>query len=175
MIDIVLMKENKDIIEFGKKLNFSDIYFLNEKDICKSVKEIQKKKGLVIVEGGSEELNRKALESKKVDVLINPESEGKDSIKQRISGLNQVLCKLANKNNILVGFTLDRINNPDIIGRIMQNIRLCRKYKVKMVFFTFAKDKYEMRQANDLISLLKILGMTPLEAKNSLMNLKEKL
>ena len=50
----------------------------------------------------------------------------------------------------------------------MQNIRLCRKYKVKMVLASFATDKFEMRDARDLISFGVCLGMNPGEAKKAL-------
>jgi len=37
-----------------------------------------------------------------------------------------------------------------------------------MVFGSFAKNKYEMRNAKDLFSLCKVLGMTGGEAKEAL-------
>ena len=55
------------------------------------------------------------------------------------------------------------------MGRIMQNIRLCRKYNVSMVFASFAEAKWEMRSAKDLMSFAVLLGMTPKEAKVQVM------
>ena len=40
----------------------------------------------------------------------------------------------------------------------MQNIDLCRKYKVKMLIASFAKDPSGMKSPHDLISLFKVLG-----------------
>ena len=46
----------------------------------------------------------------------------------------------------------------------MQNVRLCRKYKVRMVLASFAHDPWEMRSAYDLLAFGQVLGMTPKEA-----------
>ena len=55
--------------------------------------------------GGSDTVNRKAVENPKVDILISPErSRNKDFMKSRNSGLNQVLAKLAHKNKVAIGF-----------------------------------------------------------------------
>ncbi len=117
--------------------------------------------------------NRKLLENKKLDILVSPEkTRKKDFIHHRNSGLNQVLCKLAKKNNIAIGISFNDIlkskEKDKLIGRIMQNIRLCRKYKVKMVLASFATNKFEMRDARDLISLGVCFGMNPGEAKKAL-------
>ena len=153
----------KDIIcfddkDFHKKLGFSSV--IN----CKE---------LNIVFGGDEKVNRKAVENRNVDILVNVEKSGnKDSLHFRNSGLNQVLCKLAYDNKVAIGFSFNEIlrsrDRGVLIGRVMQNIRLCRKYKVKMVFATFAKNKYEMRDARDLISFCRVLRMTGKEAKEAL-------
>ena len=83
-----------------------------------------------------------------------------------------MLCKLAKKNNIAIGFSFNEIlkskEKSKLIGRMMQNIKLCRKYKVKMVFASFAKNKFEMRAVKDLLSFCRVLGMTPREAKSAL-------
>ena len=81
----------------------------------------------------------------------------------RASGLNQVLCKAAAKNNVIVGFSFSTILNSIklrravILGRIMQNIRLCRKYNVKTALLSFAKKPYELRAKNNLNSLKNVL------------------
>lgn len=122
-----------------------------------------------IVEGKDIEFNRKALENKNVDILLNPEKATyKDSLHHRNSGLDQVLCTLANKNGIAIGFSFNEILNArsryKTLGRMMQNVRLCRKYKVKMVFATFAKNKWELRSKSDMESFARVLGMTGKEA-----------
>ncbi len=138
----------------------------------KDKKDINKiKQDLIIIEGGK--FNREILESKKVHILLSPEKYKKeDFLHHRASGLNQVLCKLAKKNRIAIGISFNDILNSKerkkLLGRIAQNIKLCRKYKVRMIFASFAKSKYEMRPAKDMINFVQTLGMTPKEALNSL-------
>tara|TARA_Y100000310_G_C20651012_1_gene799439 strand:+ start:1417 stop:1908 length:492 start_codon:yes stop_codon:yes gene_type:complete len=127
--------------------------------------KIQKNKELVVVQGGDEKVNRLAVETRKVDVLLSPEKNSKkDFMFFRNSGLNQVLCKLANKNKIAIGFSFSDVLNSKgrgrskILARMAQNVKLCKKYKVKMMFSSFAKDKYELRSETILASFAKILG-----------------
>jgi len=125
---------------------------------------------LVFVKAKDDAFNRKVLSSKFVDVLLDPHlGKRQDFMHHRNSGLNQVLCKLAKENNIAIGFSFSSIlNSKDRgkeMGRIMQNIKLCRKYKVKMVIGSFAKNKYELRNVKDIQALFKVLGMTGEEVK----------
>jgi len=160
MIDIVSFNK-AEAEEFNKacSLNFSKIYHANN---------------FRIATGGNEGLNRKIVENKSTDILLDPEPKGKDALHYRHSGLNQVICKLANKNKVAIAFSFSRILKADekerirLFGKIMQNIRFCRKYKVKMILASFALDKYEMRNAQDLRSFALVIGMTPKEAKEAL-------
>ncbi len=126
-----------------------------------------------IVEGISEEKNRKAIENKQVDILVAPERAGKkDSLNQRGSGLNHVLCKLAHENDVAIGFSFSDVLSAKqrsvVLGRMMQNVRLCKKYKVRMVLASFAQSPWEMRHAYDLLAFGMVLGMTPKEARQAL-------
>ncbi|MBS3143751.1 hypothetical protein J4446_02660 [Candidatus Woesearchaeota archaeon] len=111
--------------------------------------------------GGSDSVNRKVVENTSVNILLSPEKgRNKDFMKSRNSGLNQVLCKLAAKNNVAIGFNFDDIlNNNDrvnILGRMMLNVRLCNKYGVKMYVCNSQKD---FRCDSDLKIFGRILGM----------------
>jgi len=111
---------------------------------------------------------RSLVSSNKMDILLNPHIQTKkDNPHFRMSGLDQVICKELFNKKIPIVITMDSLTGPKEIGRAMQNIRLCRKYKVKILFFTFAKNPYELRHVKDIQSFLKILGMTGEEAKNA--------
>lgn len=173
MYDLVLIKTNKiEALDLAKKLGFDNIFFIDKSDLLKNAKNLSYNK-LNIVVGGFDELNRSILSNRNVDVLLNPEPNTPDSIDQVNSGLNQVLCMLAQKNNIKIAFSIDRLSDLNIVKKIIQNIRLCRKFKVKILFFTLADNKYELRSAYDLIALLQGLGMTPSEAKYALTGISE--
>lgn len=137
------------------------------------IKEVNKAKGLIIVEGYSDSVNRIALENKNVNILLSPEKgRDRDFTHFRNSGLNQVLCNLAHKNGIAIGFDINEVLNAkdqaNVLGRMMQNIRLCRKYKVKMLIFDFSNE----RTKEELRSFGIVLGMTPGEA-NQAVNFKK--
>jgi ribonuclease P/MRP protein subunit RPP1 len=130
-----------------------------------------------IVVGGNEIINRKALENKNVQMLLNAEPKEDNFMHSKNSGLNQVLAKLAKKDNISIGFSFNKILSSnyeeriDLFGKIMQNIMICNKYKVKMYIVNFIKNEIDKRNINDLKDLGISLGMLPgkfeiLEIKN---------
>jgi len=121
-----------------------------------------------IVSNGSYNFNRKILETKKNCTLIGIEkNKSKDFMKYRNSGLNQVLCKLAKKNNISIGISFNDIlnseNRIDLLGKIMFNIKLCRKYKVKIILCNSTKNEKEIRNEKDLRAFALTLGISPKE------------
>lgn len=124
----------------------------------------------IVVTAKNDEFNRKVLEIKKIDILLFRDFKSrKNKLKQRDSGLNQVLCKLAKENNILIGidFNIFYEKNEKELSlcaeKMIQNIKLCNKYKVKIILFNAEnKNKY------DLFSLLISLGMPTNMAKETL-------
>ena len=172
-IDLVL---SDNLENFGKKLGYSKviktrIVQINDKKDLRFL--INKRENPLIVSGGK--LNREILSLKDVDILLSPEKGVKeDFLNARNSGLNQVLLGLARKNNIAIGINFNEIlklrgvERSKLLGRISQNIMLCRKYKVKIVLGSFASNEFEMRAPLDLVSFLITLGMYPKEAKESL-------
>ncbi|MEM4326223.1 MAG: RNase P subunit p30 family protein [Candidatus Pacearchaeota archaeon] len=142
--------------------------------IRKSIRENKKKR--IIFLGESEELSKKVLEKEKIDVLLINLVGRKDKQKQRDSGFDTVLAKLAKKNNVRIGINLDEIlysknmEKAAILGRVRQNIKVCNKNNLNMVFIS-----KERRNLHDLKSLGIILGMpTKMTAKLELIKLKEK-
>lgn len=88
----------------------------------------------IIVQAHDPEFNRKILEISDVDVLLSPELHNrKDKLKERDSGLNEILCKIAKKNNTKIGIDIEKINSlskqekAKALARIRQNIFLCKK------------------------------------------------
>ena len=129
-------------------------------------------RGIVIVRGGNDSFNRKILENKKVDVLLSPEhGYKKDRLRQRDSGLNHVLCRIASQNNIAIGIDFQEILNKqgegkrqlaEHLARIMQNIKLCKKAKTNMILMNKSGgDDYDLR------AFLTTLGMQTDMAKRA--------
>mgnify|MGYP001594446183 CR=1 FL=1 len=139
---------------------------IKENDFNKARKEIQKankENKEIIFSSDDDELNRKILESEKINVLLLSQEKRKDFQKQRDSGFNQVLAKLAKKNDVVIGINLDEIiesslkEKSRILARIKQNIKLCNKARLKMKFI--AQKQENQRNSYDLKSLGLILGM----------------
>ena len=116
-------------------------------------KKVRENKGKTIIfSSTNDELNRKILEKEKIDVLLLNQIGRRDFQKQRNSGLNQVLVKIAKKNGIIIGIDFDEIvkakskSKAEILARIMQNVRLCNKNKVGMKFVgKREQDIYDLR------------------------------
>lgn len=127
----------------------------------KLIKENKDKK--IIFSSDDDELNRKILDKEDINVLLINQEGRKDFQKQRNSGLNQVLAKMAKKKNIAIGVNLDEIINSEgkqkakILARISQNIRICNKNKLKMEIIVL--DKKNDRNIYDLRALNLVLGM----------------
>jgi len=76
-----------------------------------------------------------------INYIYNNENETeKDFIHQRRSGLNHVILKNLAEKSVRVLFSYSELQNSNpkkkalLLGRIMQNIKLCKKYKVKYSF-----------------------------------------
>lgn len=110
-----------------------------------------------------------------IRMLYNLEllDERKDNVHHRNAGLDTTLAKLCAKHNVLIGVNLANLRglDPKIIGRVQQNIALCRKYHVRMAVFSDARTSDELPHAPDVASLLITLGMTPGQAKETLASL----
>lgn len=168
-IDIVLFKDKGLDLGYERTI-FSKIK--KSKDIKGKTPELQ------IAEARDIDEARKAAENKNVDIIIGAESSPrKDNMHFRNSGINQVICKLCKANNTAIAIPIAEIINLKkrnaTLGRVMQNIKFCRKYKVRMIAASFAKTRLEQRTPSDVESFLRTLGMTASEAKASLNNAEE--
>lgn len=118
-----------------------DYVIITEKTFEKARKKIKENPGKrVILSCEDDELNRKIMEKEKVDIYLPSLKNRKDFQKQRNSGFNQVMAKIAKEKDILIGINVKEIlesngrEKSEIITRIIQNIELCKKAKLKMVF-----------------------------------------
>lgn len=180
------LKNEKDFINMAKKLGFKELIFLYvQKNMFYKKKEDIKITNYLIADEKKVQKDirtfvkspkdpRFAFEKSRPMCVFDLELQKKDFMHQRGSGFNHIMAKHANKNNICVGFSFstilnaDSVNRSKIIGRIKQNIKLCRKYKVNTVIASFAVNPWDMRAPKDLLTFFSVLGMHPREAKDSL-------
>lgn len=117
----------------------------------------------IIFSSNNDNLSRKVLEKENINILLIKQKGRKDKQKQRDSGFNLVMAKIAKKKNVKIGIYLDEIFNSsekekaEIIARIIQNIKICNKNKLGMKFIAL-NEKHE-RNIYDLKALGLVLGM----------------
>lgn len=153
-------KINKKIESIKEKynLNFGTGIIVKNPDTSK----IKINSKLIVAK--SSDNDRMMIESKKINLIYGFEELGKkDFMHQRASGLNHIMCELAKRNNTTIGFSYSSLFNESshalIIGRIRQNIKLCKKYKLKTAIGAFTENPLDMRSPYDIQSLFNILGM----------------
>jgi len=123
----------------------------------------QNKDKEIIFSSDDDELNKKVLEKLKINTFLVLLTKRKDYQKQRNSGFNQVMSKIAKKNNINLAFNIDEIIESQksiksqLIARIIQNIEICKKQKIPIKFISLNK-KFN-KDVKDLKSFGIILGM----------------
>ena len=124
----------------------------NLNEARKQADKLRKEAKPIVILPQDDEFNRKVLEIKGASMLvINENLNQKDYMKQRNSGLNEVLAKICADKNIAVGIQIEEIaKKSDVekalaLARLRQNIMLCKKSGTKLVFIAENKDKLALQ------------------------------
>lgn len=135
---------------------------IQENNFDRARKLIQENSGKrIIFSSEDEETGRKVLEKENIEIFLLNQAGRKDYQKQRNSGFNHVMAKLAKKKGVVIGINLDELikasekEKSEIIARIRQNVKICSKNKLKMKFIY----KNQKRNLHDLVALGLTLGM----------------
>lgn len=135
---------------------------------CKPAKlrgEIQKngnKTDIIIVMGGDELLNRAAVETPGLDILLQPEQ------------FNHVHAKLARDRSITIGFDVGSIirNRGDSrireLTTMRRNLIYVRKYDLPAILTANATTCYDLRAPREMAALCGLFGMTQKEAADAM-------
>jgi len=150
----------------------NDFLFVEGTDFSKIRSEIKKNPEMKIIFSGlDEEVNRKVLEKLKIDIFLIHQRGRKDFQKQRNSGFNHVLARILKDKNIVLGIDLDEVleasgeEKAKILGRVRQNIMLCRKKTLLLNMKFISGDKF-LKDEYDLRALGLVLGMSTYMIKN---------
>ncbi len=197
--DIVLPKNNEnEFARIAEKLGYQKLYFLYELNDYISLQkraDFEQIKKIIGIDAGilaniknlnsassqskiiaakSSDNDRPLIETKKIKLIYGFEEILKrDSMHQRASSLNHILCDIARKNNTAIGFSYSSLFDNNIqaaslfMGRMMQNIKICQKYKVKTMIGSFSSNPYDLRAPHDIMSLFSLLGMDGKTVKES--------
>lgn len=135
----------------------------NQKEMV-SIKDRYGKEFALLFAASDPSVNRYVIEKIKPDIIYGFEdADNKDFMHQRGGSLNQILCGLMSANDICMGISMallqssNRQKKAKLLGRIAQNIRLCRKYHVNYGISSFAKAPYQMKAFHDMLALRKML------------------
>ena len=158
---IVFIYDEKHYKDADTKINKIETNIELEKGIL--VKNTNQKYNSKFVVAKSSLNDRSLIESKSANLIFGFESvHSRDSTHQRNSNLNHITCTMAQEKNISFGFSYSSIlesqNKPLIIGRMIQNLKLCRKYQVKPVFASFTNHPYNLRSKYDIDALFRTLN-----------------
>src|SRR3989344_2202774 len=178
--EIVFPKNNeKEFIEIAEKLGTKRITFLYNAEDYKPKQsfdtDVEIKTGIIsktsntnhafkmskFVVAKSSSYDRMLIESKKISMIYGfEENLRKDNMHQQASGLNHIMCSLAKNNDVSIGFSYISLleNNPVITGRMMQNLKLCKKYKNAVLIGSFATHPFQLRSRYDVASLFRLIG-----------------
>jgi len=152
------------LIKNSHNINIEIGFIVNQKNLNKAQHQSR------LLAAKSPDNDRFLIESKKIKLIYGfEETHKRDYLHQRASGLNHITCEIAKKNNVSVGFSYSSLfpkNNTltsILMGRMMQNIALCQKYKVNTVIGAFSQNPFHLRSPHDLACLFASFGM---DAKN---------
>jgi ribonuclease P/MRP protein subunit RPP1 len=136
--------------------------------------KFRKSVDVLIVHGGSETVNRAALENPRVDILNHPAFD-------RSSGLNQVLAKAAAENGVSIGLTLRPILHSKgsrrirLLSDLRANLDLARKYDVSLVLSSDSMSCFDLRSPMEALALAEICGLEEDEALEAMSTVPEKI
>ncbi len=107
--DLCLRETSEEMKELAEELGWTatscdfDTVFLEADDwgeLKRKIGDARNDADVLVFKGGDEELNRKAAEDTRVDVILHPERDRKDS------GINHVVAEEAAENEVAIGFDL---------------------------------------------------------------------
>lgn len=140
--------------------------------IIASLKD-KKFKGKIGLVGGDDAFNRRAIESLRIGYLVSPERGAKfDNLKQRDSGLNHVVCKMAFEKGIKIVVDMGEISGLKgkekaiRIAKVMQNVKVARKVGCRVLIASFARDKGSVFDELGRKSFGVSLGMSSSEVRD---------
>jgi len=167
----------KRALDIGRKIGI-DIYIgfqARSTAELKKLARMRKEYDVLLVRGSELSLNRKAVETPEVDILLHPEFKRKDS------GLNHVMVKLAAKNLVAIEINFREIllsskaTRAHIIHNMMRNIMLCKKYGAPIIICSGAVSHLQLKDPKVLISMGCLLGLELNEAKKAVSEVPERI
>ncbi|MGC8993435.1 MAG: ribonuclease P protein component 3 [Candidatus Aenigmatarchaeota archaeon] len=174
-ISYPLKKEEEEILRaevnrISNEYNF-EIYVgfeANNKLELKHLLNRRRELDLILVRGGTNLMNRVAVENRGVDILTHPNHQRKDC------GINHILARLAKENEVAIEINFREILNTEglirknVLANHAEIIRLYKKFKFPLIVSSGALSHWQIKDPKVLISYLVTLGLEMSEAKKAL-------
>jgi len=136
-------------------------------EVPKKAGKLRRSVELIAVKGGLPEVNRTALETPEVDLLLSPWS-------QDGCGLNHVLARLGKKNNVAVCFGFSELlysykkSRASLLSGMQEAAKLATKFGCPFALSGSAASPWELRAASELVSFGRVLGLRDPDMKKAL-------
>jgi ribonuclease P/MRP protein subunit RPP1 len=136
------------------------------------IRKFRSNTDILIVHGGSEAVNRAAVENPRVDILNHPSFE-------KSSGLNHVLAKAAAENGVALGLDLRSLFHSRgqrrirLLSDLRVNLDLARKYDVHLILVSDAMSCFDLRAPREMLAMAEICGFEETEAFEALSTVPE--
>lgn len=176
-VDLCIIDSSGEVVSKAKEIGWKDpdsydstlIEADNWGELKQKIKDKREESHVLIFSGGNEKLNRKAVTDSRVDVLLHPEKNRKDS------GFDEPMARKAAENNVALGLDFRTLSTSDknrvhALGAWRKNLRLCEKHDTPYIITTGAEEKFELRAPKDLETFLNSIGFS---GKKALQNQKE--
>jgi len=142
-------------------------------EVRKMAQKLRKSVDIIVVKGGDLEVNRQAVETPYVDVLIQPWGDPINKLRND-PGFNHIMAKLAKKNSVFIDFNITDLikshkkTRVKLYSHMMKVAKLVKKYNTPFILSSGAISEWDMRSPSDLKSFGKILGFEDSHIKKAI-------
>ncbi len=164
--DLCMRETSTEMKEFAEELGwtstnceFSTVFLEADEwgELKKKIGREREKADVLVFKGGNAELNRKAAEDSRLDIILHPEKDRKDS------GIDHVIAEKAAENRVAIGFDFQQLRKSGktrshILKHWSKNLMLCEKYDVPYIITSGARERFDLRAPRDLASIIDSLG-----------------
>ncbi|UCD02618.1 MAG: hypothetical protein JSV63_02380 [Candidatus Aenigmatarchaeota archaeon] len=177
----------KELAGMAEKLGWNGVCILGDKEIVKGRTETElvrglvidekspeimkrrvikerKKFGMIAVEGRDDRMNRVALETPELDILL-PGKDGR---------IDAVMAKLAKENNVRIAFEFGVLLHSTleergrIFSQMLKNAQSVKTFKAPFAIVSGALSEFGLRSPSELTAFGKVLGFDESEIKKSM-------
>ena len=133
--DICIQENSEEMVEKATELGWKNpeayetliLEAENWGELKNKLRDNREEYDILVFKGGNEKLNRDAVSDQRLDVLLHPERNRKDS------GMDSVVARKAAENNVAIGFDLKQLlakpkKQVHVLSHWRKNLMLCEKH-----------------------------------------------